>query len=207
MTPSGSNKKVANSLVGLSCAAVLAVYSAGYTRTRSAAERLDAQATERRVAAPSPSREADSIAASKLSPETTERPNRIEGSEPEQAAPKTATSDVPQSAVASPAPSADAAASAAEPVAAPATPAAEPPSVEAKVEAAVVILAAPVAPVALTPAPAQPAPKWKDGTYLGWGSSRHGDIQAQVIVEGGRIASATIAQCRTRYSCSVIDML
>ncbi len=48
---------------------------------------------------------------------------------------------------------------------------------------------------------------WKDGTYTGWGFSRHGDIEAAVVVEGGRIASATISQCRTRYSCSVIDML
>jgi uncharacterized protein with FMN-binding domain len=48
---------------------------------------------------------------------------------------------------------------------------------------------------------------WKDGTYLGWGTSRHGDIQAAVTIEAGRIASATIAQCLTRYSCSVIDKL
>ncbi|HEX4565155.1 MAG TPA: FMN-binding protein, partial [Vicinamibacterales bacterium] len=48
---------------------------------------------------------------------------------------------------------------------------------------------------------------WKDGTYFGWGTSRHGDIQAQVVIEGGRIASATIAQCLTRYSCSVIGKL
>jgi len=51
------------------------------------------------------------------------------------------------------------------------------------------------------------APQWKDGTYFGWGTSRHGDIQAQVVIEGGRIASATIAQCLTRYSCSVIAKL
>lgn len=56
-------------------------------------------------------------------------------------------------------------------------------------------------------AAAPAAPAWKDGTYYGWGTSRHGDIQAQVIVEGGRIAAATIAQCRTRYSCSVIEQL
>jgi uncharacterized protein with FMN-binding domain len=62
---------------------------------------------------------------------------------------------------------------------------------------------APIAP----PAPAPAAPAWKDGTYYGWGTSRHGDIQAEVVIEGGRIASATIAQCRTRYSCSVIDRL
>jgi uncharacterized protein with FMN-binding domain len=61
------------------------------------------------------------------------------------------------------------------------------------------------------PAVAAPAPpagaKYKDGTYTGWGTSRHGDIQASVIVQGGRIASATIAQCLTRYSCSWIDHL
>jgi uncharacterized protein with FMN-binding domain len=56
------------------------------------------------------------------------------------------------------------------------------------------------------PAPASPA-KWKDGTYTGWGTSRHGDIQASVVVEGGRIASASIAQCLTRYSCSWIAPL
>jgi uncharacterized protein with FMN-binding domain len=28
-----------------------------------------------------------------------------------------------------------------------------------------------------------------------------------VVIEGGKIASATIAQCLTRYSCSVIERL
>ena len=55
--------------------------------------------------------------------------------------------------------------------------------------------------------PEAPKPKYRDGTYLGWGTSRHGDIQAQVVIENGRIAAATIAQCLTRYSCSVIDKL
>jgi uncharacterized protein with FMN-binding domain len=47
----------------------------------------------------------------------------------------------------------------------------------------------------------------KDGTFLGWGYSRHGDIQASVQIENGRIVSAVIAQCLTRYSCDVIDKL
>ena len=51
------------------------------------------------------------------------------------------------------------------------------------------------------------APKWKDGTYYGWGTSRHGDIQAAVIIQGGKIATAMIAQCLTRYSCSWIAAL
>jgi uncharacterized protein with FMN-binding domain len=59
------------------------------------------------------------------------------------------------------------------------------------------------------PAPEPPpaAPQYRDGTYYGWGTSRHGDIQAAVVIENGRIASATIAQCLTRYSCSVIAKL
>jgi uncharacterized protein with FMN-binding domain len=63
---------------------------------------------------------------------------------------------------------------------------------------------APPAPPA-PPAPARPI--YKDGTYYGWGTSRHGDIQAAVVIQDGRIASATIAQCFTRYSCSVIAKL
>ncbi len=63
----------------------------------------------------------------------------------------------------------------------------------------------------VTPAPVKPAPApattWKDGTYTGWGSCRHGDIQASVVIKAGRIESATISDCRTRYSCSVIDIL
>jgi uncharacterized protein with FMN-binding domain len=73
-----------------------------------------------------------------------------------------------------------------------------------EVPAAVVEQAA-VAPPPMPPDP--PRPQYKDGTYLGWGTSRHGDIQAQVIIQDGRILSATIAQCLTRYSCSVIAKL
>jgi uncharacterized protein with FMN-binding domain len=47
----------------------------------------------------------------------------------------------------------------------------------------------------------------KDGTYLGWGSCRHGDLQASVVIEGGRIVRAAIAQCFTRYSKNVIAQL
>ena len=49
---------------------------------------------------------------------------------------------------------------------------------------------------ACAPVPAKP--HYKDGTYLGWGTSRHGDIQASVVIEDGRILSATIAQCLTQ---------
>jgi len=52
-----------------------------------------------------------------------------------------------------------------------------------------------------------PLEKWRDGAWSGWGHSPHGDIEATVVVEAGRIKSAVISQCRTRYSCSVISDL
>jgi len=48
---------------------------------------------------------------------------------------------------------------------------------------------------------------WKDGVYTGWGFSPHGNIEAAVTITAGRIASAVISQCRTRYSCAVISIL
>ena len=48
---------------------------------------------------------------------------------------------------------------------------------------------------------------WRDGTYSGWGTSRHGDIEATVVIEGGRITNATISRCLTRYSCSWVNHL
>lgn len=62
----------------------------------------------------------------------------------------------------------------------------------------------PVPPTA--PTAAQPA-AYRDGTYTGRGSSRHGDIEATVLIKGGRIVSAAVTQCRTRYSCSEVDAL
>ena len=64
-------------------------------------------------------------------------------------------------------------------------------------------------PVSATPAPPQPkaVALLKDGTYFGWGSCRHGDIQASVTVQDGKIASTAITQCLTRYSCSWISDL
>jgi uncharacterized protein with FMN-binding domain len=62
--------------------------------------------------------------------------------------------------------------------------------------------------VAPTAAPAQAATgKYKDGSYVGLGRSRHGNIEATVVVQGGKIVSAKISQCLTRYPCSMIAAL
>jgi uncharacterized protein with FMN-binding domain len=210
MKQGGSNKKVANSLVAVSCGAVLAVYTAGYARTRSAADRLDAQTVERRAAAISdPARSTAALTempreaagrgeretpaaltSSRAIHEEAGRRSLIPLTEPAPAA-----IEIPAETTGLPAPPAPVAPPVVASVVLPANPA---PIPEPKAEVVAVAPAAPNVPA---------APKWKDGTYYGWGTSRHGDIQAEVVIEGGRIASATIAQCRTRYPCSVIDPL
>jgi len=217
MAQAPSSKKVANSLVAVGAAAVMAVYAAGYSKTRSAADQLDAQTAGRRPA----------------SPDGRVPDDRERGAAPLQAAPvksaaiaDTAPRSAPSAQVASleradPAPSPASTAPAAtvpehkqevapaQPVA-PSTPAETTPSPAPVVVASALPPVAAVAPPAPAPSPAPPAAPasvWKDGTYTGWGSCRHGDIQAQVVIEGGRIQGATIAQCLTRYSCSVIGRL
>lgn len=49
--------------------------------------------------------------------------------------------------------------------------------------------------------------KYRDGSYVGMGRSRHGNIEVTVVVQGGTIASAKISQCLTRYPCSMIAAL
>ena len=63
---------------------------------------------------------------------------------------------------------------------------------------------APAAPDSAKPAAADSVKTLKDGTYTGWGTSRHGDIEAAVTIKEGRIVDAYITQCMTRYSCSRI---
>jgi uncharacterized protein with FMN-binding domain len=192
----GSNKKVANGLVALSSAAVLAVYAAGYNRTRAAALKFENQTAERRPApvAPAPAVTVDEPPAAPV----------VEERGPISRSKAIVASRVPRVDEAAPVnPPAIAVQDAATGVAPNVAPKVEP-APEAVAEKAPAPLPAP--PPAPPPAPA-PATVWKDGTYTGWGTSRHGDIQASVIIESGRIASATIAQCLTRYSCDVIAKL
>jgi uncharacterized protein with FMN-binding domain len=217
---SGPDKKVANSLLALSSAAVLAVYTAGYLRTKPAADRFALQAAVRRPAVPSPVETAaplpDSVAVpvtvtpaasstqSAAAVQSTGRRQRREARlqrHPGNTGPLTGNTDARI-----------------EPTPEPKKPDTVPPIPIAAVTPAPVAAQSPSSPAqsvelpAASPAPAPAAavaakPVYKDGTYLGWGTSRHGDIQAAVVIQEGRIASATIAQCLTRYSCSVIANL
>jgi uncharacterized protein with FMN-binding domain len=187
---------VRHNLVAIGTAAVLTVYSAGYARTREAAKRFaEADQAARRPIAPSINF-GDSSVSIAHSGDAPEAPVP---------APSTTSADRPVTASVpvSPPPSAPAPTSAVRVDS----------SVASEPEHDSIPLNPPtqqvpdttVAPPAADSAARQPV--LRDGEYYGWGTSRHGDIQAAVVIEDGRIASATIAQCLTRYSCSVIAKL
>jgi uncharacterized protein with FMN-binding domain len=205
--------KASNSLITLSSAAILAVYAAGYHRTGSAEDKYAGQSARRRVTAPLPA----SVIAPAAVTSNVEAPRTVQ---PSPVAPLSA--DRPRtSAAVVPKPSSLPAAevSNAAPVApaplvnTPATPAA-PPVAVATTETAPASPAPPVVPSreasTAQPAVAPPAAKpprqykYKEGTFLGWGYSRHGDIQASVVIKAGQIISAEIERCQTRYPCSWI---
>ena len=203
MSDSGSHKKVANGLVALGSAAVLAVYTAGYLRTKSAADRFAVQASARRPAIPAlqasapTAIEAPPSAANRAVPEVATSPApraSARGTRRRLKEARIRRTDVERS------PGAPPPAVTIQPTVAAPSPSLPAPAVELPVAVAEPAPAASAPPVA-------PKAQYKDGTYFGWGTSRHGDIQAAVVIQDGRIASATIAQCLTRYSCSVIAKL
>jgi len=186
----GRSKRVSNGLVALSSAAVLTVYTAGYLRTRPAAARF-AVAAERRPAGP---------ATFTAAPPPAPTQPAVVIPEPGTGAAATISPTPKRVVTQSPRRSATTRRPTTSTAVAPAAPA-PPPELP--------VAAVPVTDSSVTaePPPAPPKSQFKDGTYLGWGSCRHGDIQASVVVEEGRIVSATIAQCLTRYSCSWIAAL
>jgi uncharacterized protein with FMN-binding domain len=177
-----AGQKISNTLVTLSSAAIIAVYAAGYHRTSAAAERYEAQTARRSTAAPieigvvAPMAPPLGGVATPAGPRPATPPVRKDNSR----------SSSTTNRKAAPAPSRIEQSSA--------TPAAPLiPSTTAEP------VAEPAAPLAATA-----ASKYKDGTFFGWGTSRHGDIQASVVIMDGKIVSTAIATCATRYPCSWI---
>jgi uncharacterized protein with FMN-binding domain len=206
----------------LGSAAVFTVYSAGYFRTREAAERFAGESVQRRAAvAATPAPSAQHVDMHSVAPaDSSTKLPVMQLSSPAHAGsasgPRSVRAASPVAAHAPDSAAAQAASSEAATVAAaPAAPAAPP-----EPQPSAVAAAAPVAAQATPPAPAAPAAvdsaasplanatgQLKDGTYYGWGTSRHGDIQASVEVKSGKIVGAYISQCLTRYSCSWISAL
>jgi uncharacterized protein with FMN-binding domain len=181
-------------LLALSSAAIVAVYTAGYMRTRAAADRFD-EPLGRPSHLPAP-----------RAPDTPHVEGRVTIHAPSPLA------VVPRSPIASSAAARASSARIAEtpseaPIDTPSAPpgdALTPPGVDAE---SIQGLAQPTIDAPPPEPPAVARIQYKDGTYTGWGYCRHGDIQASVVIESGRIVSAKVAQCRTRYSCNWIEPL
>jgi uncharacterized protein with FMN-binding domain len=203
--------------VALSSAAILTVYAAGYYKTKAAADRFASESSARRPPGPTQFTEPTIGAVEVIRAGSVSAPMRARAGAAAAVptVPKLNRVDAPTAATT-------------------ATPLAVFPSPESVVLQAVPDTGtrrATVVDSAPQPAPQKPAPVvepapppaaapqppanaqqklpvvWKDGTYFGWGTSRHGDIQAAVTIEEGRIVEARIAQCLTRYSCSWISAL
>jgi len=210
-----ARRKMSGGLMALSSAAVLSIYLAGFLRTRPAAEKYSEDADHRR---PAPTVAALTTVPSP--PPTAARAGAPVDAGPAAAtAPKSsaveASAPTPSAAVGTPVPAPAAAKKPAAPVAG--TPLATPATTTATSAPATTTAtsstnttstagaAAPAESAAGPTAPSQPL--YRDGTYTGWGSCRHGDIQASVTIESGRITAAAISQCWTRYSCSWVAHL
>lgn len=178
----GPTQRISNGLITLSSAAIVAVYAAGYHRTSPAAHRFDSQIPQQRtsttvaIATPPPAAANPSPAATP--PASSSAPS---------AARKNTKRPFTPARTAAPSPASDPAASAsATSTPVPSTSAINPPA-----EAA-------------APPPAAAKSAYKDGVFSGWGSCRHGDIEASVTIQDGKIALVAISQCLTRYSCGWI---
>jgi len=190
--------KISSSLTALSSAAILAVYAVGYHRTSAAADRFARQGEHE---SPEPPIVTNFVAPAQALPSFKSKlavppENALERAANRETATKTeieSNGSAPAVTPSDPAPA---------PVEVP------PPSTPediARTPAPVLEAASPDIPPPPPPPSLPAALQYKDGTYTGWGSCRHGDIQASVVIEGGRIASATIAQCYTRYPCTWIE--
>ena len=209
-----AGKRISGSLVTLSSAAILAVYAAGYEQTKAAADRIAEQSNERlaHVGVAALSGEPATLNSPLSTGSAPEAPVKTEIASTERVPLQVASNFVAAANAPAAAPVLEGSATAylkpaeAAPVNEAIAVLNEPRAVEPPPVAAPVPVPAPVA------APPQPAPPvrqslYKDGTYDGWGTSRHGDIQVAVVVRDGRIASAEIARCQTRYPCSWIAQL
>jgi uncharacterized protein with FMN-binding domain len=196
------NKKIANSLVALSSAAIISVYGLGYIRTDAAQSlyNIDAPTIPIATTAPTAMNPTPSPVAayqSPLFPSPTATAATSDGSTQGAATTAAVQPTATTAAAVTSAPSAVASA--------PATATTVPPTATTAPLPRTTPPAATVASSA-TKAPATTA-LYKDGTYSGTGTSRHGNISASVVVQGGKIVSAAITQCGTRYPCSDIAAL
>ncbi len=199
MRKGGGKGRISNNLVAASCAAVLAVYAAGYWRTRDAARHFEAQAKARRPSARTPQPPPEAPATSAPAMEAAVGPSLPAAAPRVKHAPKSTITASAMTAARQPSSS---------PVAAPEnTPA--PASAEAGIVVAPVPMTSEPAPASRSASgpPATPAARWRDGIYSGHGDSPHGDLDVRVVIRDGRIVEAAIETCNTRYPCELLNPL
>src|SRR5689334_13457790 len=177
--------KLPSGLVALSTAAVLTVYSAGFLKTRAAAAKI-AQTDDRPrppvpqpVVAPTPPvvvSQAPPPAAASPTVQVPRRTPSAKHTKVQQTEPLKAQAEI----------------TAGEAVATPSAPATTGASAGQAAPVTSPALAPAVPPAPPTPPPSPPS-QYKDGSYTGWGTSRHGDIEATVVIANGKIASAYIS--------------
>jgi uncharacterized protein with FMN-binding domain len=195
-----------NNLVALGSAAVVAVYAAGYARTREAAERFAVEDSQRRQeyerhAPPAPVAPVPVAAEPTKDTSTHATPPARETVTPKHTPAKPASRPhdaAPKAADTATAPRVEVASKPAEPAPPASTPTPVVPTPEMTFK---------VTPPASADTTADADKPLKDGVYSGYGRSRHGDIEATVSIKNGKIAEAFISQCLTQYSCSWIAAL
>jgi uncharacterized protein with FMN-binding domain len=170
-------QRISNGLITLSSAAIVAIYAAGYHRTSPAAHRFDSQIPQQRTSATI----AIATPPPAANPGSAAAPPASSSAAP--AIKKNTKKPANPDRKAAPSSASDSAGSSSAPSPASAT-------------------NPPIAAVASLAGAAKSA--YKDGVYLGWGSCRHGDIEASVTIQDGKIALVAISQCLTRYSCGWI---
>jgi uncharacterized protein with FMN-binding domain len=67
--------------------------------------------------------------------------------------------------------------------------------------------ASPTATATATSTPSSTTAVYRDGTYTGSGTSRRGNVNVSVTIQGGRIANVTISSVTTQYPVSRIAAL
>ena len=201
--PKTSSPWLKNNLLTLGSAAVFTVYGAGYFRTREAADRFAGESVQRHaasVATPASERRsapAQAVAASS----DVAKPTVIKPSSNSAAGESASTS------AGNPAATIASAADSPAPATSPVAPQSSAPTEPATPAPAPAPAAAPAEAPATQPEKNTDSNQLKDGVFYGWGTSRHGDIQAAVEIKDGKIVGAYISQCLTRYSCSWISAL
>jgi uncharacterized protein with FMN-binding domain len=181
-----ASKRVAGKLVALGSVAILSVYGVGYARTQSAANAIAAQESQpasapaaAATAVPTPVATIDSLLAA------TAVPPRLTPT----ALPKVPTNGFGSASTA-------------------VTPTPQGGRPTPTVPESTPTAASTLPPTATVAPTAAPAKSWlKDGSYIGSGHSRHGGIEATVVIAKGKIVSANVTSCGTRYPCSRVAPL